>query len=164
MVTLSEIIRSETKLDSESEFIETVLRVNGYCMNIVDSSLKTKMRQLCKPKRICLRNAVSICVSSGLVRRLRDLLRFAKQISVAVWISYFAKPRIVSGAWPPMLRLIRNDVLLIYHINFAIYTFWWHSDVGDVRWPGERLETRINQHVPAKGNGGNLRWWVDVSG
>lgn len=139
------VICSKSTLQKELSNIRSILLDNGYPKQVINTAISKKIVQFQKP-------AVSGPKKCPVYLHLPWLgnvsTKFEMQIKTAVKRCYFAvEPNIIFKT-RQLLPATKKDVLPTCYQSNIIYEFVCHCDSRYVGRTSQRLQQRINQHIP----------------
>ena len=138
------MICSKSKLQHELENISSILRNNEYPESIIQITMSKKIALFNHPKEGLQKCPVYLKLPwIGKIS-----LNFEKQTKTAINQCYLAvEPRIIFTA-RKILPAIQKDVLPSLQQSMVIYQYVCRCDCRYVGQTSQRLQNRINQHIP----------------
>ena len=134
-----------SKRDPELDKILSILLKNGYPVNLIKSTIKRKLQQL----NLNPVHTVKKCPVYLHIPWIGNVsMNFEKQITSAVKRCLFSVEPLVVFTTRQLLPATKKVVLPSHHQNNVIYQFVCHCDCRYVGRTSQRIEERINQHIP----------------
>ena len=137
------LLCSSTKLDAELDNIRSILGDNGYPLNLVNSIIDSKLKSSSQTQL----GPAKCPVSLHLPFIGNPSHRFEKQISSAVSACFGAVTLRTVFHSKPLLPTNRKDPLPTMKRSKIVYQYTCRCDQRYVGRTGQRLETRVEQHL-----------------
>lgn len=138
------LLCSSTRLDAELNNIRKILGDNGYPSSLVNSIIESKLKSVSQSQF----GPAKCSVSLHLPFIGNPSYRFEKQISSAVSACFGAVALRTVFHSKPLLPTNRKDPLPTMMRSKIVYQYTCRCDQRYVGRTGQRLETRIEQHIP----------------
>ena len=139
------MICSKSKLQHELENISSILRNNGYPESIIQITMSNKIALFNRKPKEGLQKC-PIYLKLPWIGKIS--LNFEQQTKTAINRCYQAvEPRIIFTK-RKILPAIHKHVLLSFQQSMVVYQYVYRCDCWYVGRTSQRLQDRINQHIP----------------